>query len=409
MKKYDLVLQEFKKYYKHLSEEELFIKDLNKREIAIVPFENDIMIRHMSFNDLKSLKEYIEKNTPLHLYYSSAYYKEPHATDMNVKGWEGADLIFDVDADHIPTNCKVDHDKWICRNCNFQGIGHAPENCPNCGEKKIESISWICENCLNIAKEEVFKLIDEYLIPDFGVKIGEIEICFSGHRGYHIHVLSENFKKLSSDGRREIVDYVKGIGLEPRLHGFKIGSNGSIIGPDPKDPGWKGRIARVFYEYINKCTLEELEKVIGKKAEIIIKNREKILEDIMSNPSSWTRLKKVGIGNIVKIINIAIRDILCNIDERVTIDIKRLIRYPNSLHGKTGLKVCRLSYNDLEKFDPLKDSIVFRSGEIKIYVKEIPKIRIGDYEIGPIKDKEIEVPKSLGIYLLCKGVAELLS
>jgi DNA primase small subunit len=195
--------------------------------------------------------------------------------------------------------------------------------------------------------------------------------------------------------------------LEPRLHGLKIGGNGSIIGPDPKDPGWRGRIARAFYEYINKCTLEELKSIIGKSAEIIIRNKEKILEGIMSNPSSWIGLNKVGIGKITKIINIAIKDILCNIDERVTIDIKRLIRYPNSLHGKTGLKVCRLSYNDLEKFDPLKDSVVFKSGEMKIYVKEIPKIRIEDYEIGPIKDMEIEVPKSLGIYLLCKGAAEL--
>jgi DNA primase small subunit len=401
------VMHEFKKYYKDLNEEDLFIKDLSKREIAIIPFENDIMIRHMSFNNPKTLKEYIEKNTPLHLYYSSAYYREPHATDMNSKGWEGADLIFDVDADHIPTDCKVNHDKWKCLNCNFQGIGQTPESCPNCGQKKIELISWICENCLNVAKEEVFKLIDEYLIPDFGIKIEDIEICFSGHRGYHIHVLSENFKKLSNDGRREIVDYVKGIGLEPRLHGLKIGSNGSIIGPDPKDPGWRGRIARAFYEYINKCTLEELRSIIGKSAEIIIRNKEKILEGIMSNPSSWIGLNKVGIGKITKIINIAIKDILCNIDERVTIDIKRLIRYPNSLHGKTGLKVCRLSYNDLEKFDPLKDSVVFKSGEMKIYVKEIPKIRIEDYEIGPIKDMEIEVPKSLGIYLLCKGAAEL--
>jgi len=29
---------------------------------------------------------------------------------MENKGWIGADLIFDIDADHIETRCKTEHD-----------------------------------------------------------------------------------------------------------------------------------------------------------------------------------------------------------------------------------------------------------------------------------------------------------
>ncbi|MCX8169649.1 MAG: hypothetical protein N3D72_01015, partial [Candidatus Methanomethyliaceae archaeon] len=335
-----------------------------------------------------------------------AYYRDPQTEDMNAKCWEGADLIFDVDADHIPTDCKNLHDKWFCLNCKEYGLGTSPEECPKCKQKKIDTTTWICEKCLDIAKEEVLKLIDEYLVPDFGIYSKEIEICFSGHRGYHIHIQSEDFRRLSSDGRREIADYVRGIGIDLRAHGLKL-VNGIVFGPDIRDPGWKGRIARAFYEYLSKSSMEEIEKILGKKAELIISKREKILDSMMMNGTKWFIPKGVGIRKISKIIKVAIKQNLCNIDERVTIDIKRLIRYPNSLHGKTGLKVCRLSYNDLDKFDPLKDAVVFKSGTMKIYVKDVPKIRMEDYELGPIKNEVVEVPESLAIYLICKGAAEM--
>ncbi|MEM2743200.1 MAG: DNA primase small subunit PriS [Candidatus Methanomethylicaceae archaeon] len=398
------IFEKFKNYYSNLNSEDLNIVNLEKREIALIPFKEDLMIRHLGFKDTNSLKDYLIKNVPLHLYYSSAYYENPQVEDMNLKNWEGADLIFDVDADHIPTDCKILHDKWFCLNCNLQGFGIAPEECPKCGQKRIDTNTWICERCLEVAKIEVLKLIDEYLIPDFGISSKEIEICFSGHRGYHLHIYSEYYKKLSSDGRREIADYIRGIGIDLKSHGLRK-VNGIITGPNIREKGWRGRIAKSFYEYLSRASLEELMNIIGKSAEIIIKKRDKILDSIMMN--GWFIPKGIGLKRISKIIKEAIKQNFCNIDERVTIDTKRLIRYPNSLHGKTGLKVCRLNYIDLEKFDPLKDAIVFKTGTMKIYVKEMPKIRIGNYEIGPLKNETIEVPESMAIYLICKGAAEM--
>lgn len=402
----NIVFQAFKRYYSSINPNALNIIELEKREIALIPFKEDTIIRHMSFNDFISLKKYLERNVPLHLYYSSAYYRNPQAEDMNAKCWEGADLIFDVDADHILTDCKSLHDRWFCLNCNEYGFGIPPEECPRCNQRKIDVTTWICEKCLDVAKEEVLKLIDEYLIPDFGINSKDIEICFSGHRGYHIHIQSEDFRKLDSDGRREIADYVRGIGIDFKVHGLRL-IDGIIFGPDIRDPGWRGRIARAFYEYLNSSSKEDLEKILGKKAELIMSKREKILDSMMIYGTKWFIPKGIGIKRISKIIEVAMKRSLCNIDERVTIDIKRLIRYPNSLHGKTGLKVCRISYNDLDKFDPLKDAVVFKSRSIKIHVKEVPRIRMEDYELGPMKDAIIEVPEALAIYLICKGVAEM--
>jgi len=47
-------------------------------------------------------KYILEEKTPIHLYYSSAYYEEPSADKMDLKGWLGSDLIFDIDSDHYP-------------------------------------------------------------------------------------------------------------------------------------------------------------------------------------------------------------------------------------------------------------------------------------------------------------------
>jgi DNA primase small subunit len=53
-------------------------------------------------------------------------------------------------------------------------------------------------------------------------------------------------------------------------------------------------------------------------------------------------------------------------DEPVTSDIKRLIRLPASLHGKTGFRVCRLTRDELTNFKPLIDALAFSKEEIEI-------------------------------------------
>jgi DNA primase small subunit len=386
----------------------LELKDLGHRELAFLQFGEQMMIRHMQFRDEVSLRDHLVEETPAHVYYSSAYYKRAQALDMNKKGWSGADLIFDVDADHIPTTCKIDHDTWTCLDCNTKGAGFPPESCPGCGKKRIETTTWVCDKCLEVTKNEVFKLLDEYLIPDFGISLKDVEICFSGHRGYHLHVLTESLRWLTSDGRREIADYVRGLGLEPKLLGFRVLSNEPLIGPDIRDGSWRGRVAKSIYIYLSRCNVEDLKQVIGsaKAASRICQNKDRILNEITGSPSWWGGLKWVGLERISRIAGDSIKEILCDIDERVTIDIKRLIRYPNSLHGKSGLKASRITYNDLEKFDPLRDAVAFKDGEIKVYVREAPRVRIGDHEIGPLKEAEVVVPKALGLYLICKGAAE---
>ncbi|MBC7120445.1 MAG: DNA primase small subunit PriS [Candidatus Methanosuratus sp.] len=403
----EVVRREFNRYYSGLEAEELRVPEMPKREFAFLQFGGEVMIRHMKFNDPASLKGYIVENTPAHIYHSSAYYKTPDAVDMNEKGWQSADLVFDVDSDHIRTVCKEKHDRWRCMECGREGLGFPPESCPNCSMKKIDTRTWICEDCLEAAKKEVIKVIDEYLIPDFGIGGSDFDVFFSGHRGYHIHVRSESVRALSGDGRREIADYVRGIGLDVRSHGFRDVKNEILVGPDMKDGGWRGRIARAVYEFVNRSSFVELKEVVAPNvAKNLSENKEKFLKNIASDPPYWGGLKGYTLESLEKIALASIKDLVCNIDERVTIDSKRLIRCPNSLHGKSALKTLRVGYSNIDDFDPLKEAVAFRRGSIRVYVKEAPRVRIGDDELGPLDDKTLEVPLALGLYLICRGAAE---
>ena len=60
------------------------------------------MRRHVKFNSINDVKTYLQQNTPAHCYHSVAYYEDPGKMSMVEKEWKGADLIFDLDADHLP-------------------------------------------------------------------------------------------------------------------------------------------------------------------------------------------------------------------------------------------------------------------------------------------------------------------
>src|SRR5512136_760299 len=135
------------------------------------------MRRHKSYVSREELVDYIRSMVPAHLYHSAAYYQRPGAPTMREKSWQSADLIFDLDADHLRK---------------------APKS---------------YKEMLDLVKKETLKLLD-FLMGDFGLSEKNISVVFSGGRGYHIHARDPQVLELGSDERREIVDYLTGTGLE---------------------------------------------------------------------------------------------------------------------------------------------------------------------------------------------------
>jgi len=153
--------------------------DFKRREWGFIFFDElpeVVMRRHRAFSSEGEAAEYLRGMVPAHVYHSAAYYQFPGAGTMKEKKWEGADLIFDLDADHLP--------------------------------QKATSYAEMLAN----VKSETGKLLD-FLLEDFGFGEETIRVAFSGGRGYHIHVHDPRVLTLESAQRREIVDYIGGMGI----------------------------------------------------------------------------------------------------------------------------------------------------------------------------------------------------
>jgi len=403
------VRDKFAEYYQKHSSIVQPPASIEKREFGFLLFKERIMLRHKGFRDVDALRSFLKTIAPSDVYYSSAYYERPEV-EMGEKGWLGANLIFDIDADHIPTPCAKTHDTWVCGNCGVVGRGVSPRKCPSCGGQKFDEKTWPCEVCLECAKAETMKLID-ILTKDFGFSSEELRVAFSGHRGYHVHVESEEVQALDSLARKEIVDYVVGIGLETRFHGLEeTGENKSrvLAGPDLYDSGWRGRIARGTYDFLLTATPEELEKLgLTKKViDTVIQHKETLLQS-WKEKGPWGIIKGIGAESWRKIAQHGAEKQSAKIDTVVTTDIHRLIRLANTLHGKTGLKKIEMPITGIEHFDPLESAVAFKEGTITVLVSSAPQFRLGEEIYGPYEVEKVELPTAVALLLLCKGVAKV--
>ena len=381
---------------------------MEKREFGFLLFRERMMVRHKTFRVEEDLRNFIESTTPSDVYYSAAYYERADE-EMSRKGWLGADLIFDIDVDHIHTPCRIQHAYWICKKCEEIGRGVPPSKCPKCEGENFREEIWPCETCMEATKMETLKLID-FLTNDFGFSSGELEVFFSGHRGYHVHVENERIRNLDQLARKEIVDYILGTGLKAEFHGLsEKGEKTSrmIVGPDLNDRGWRGRIARGIYD-LTSTTPESLEKFKGverRALKKIIDNRDALIE-AWKRGTPWQAVRGVAIKTWKKILKSALQEQGASIDTVVTTDIHRLIRMPTTLHGKTGFRVVKIPIKDLEGFDPFNGAVAFKGGDITIHVNWADKFRIGDSVYGPYEKERMELPQVAAVFLLCKGVAE---
>jgi len=404
------IQESFRRFYGENIDRIEIPKSIESREFGFTLFKENVMVRHKGFMRADDLKEFIRENVPSNVYYSTAYYSMPEAK-MNEKGWLGSDLFFDIDADHIPTKCNKKHDTWICKNCGLKDGGRAPDKCPNCGNSSFDEKTWPCETCLETARAETIKLID-MLTSDLGFSTKEIKCAFSGHRGYHVQVESEEVLKLDSVARKEIVDYVTGTGIDAVFHGLEEIRSGGVrmlTGPSLDDVSWRGRAARGTYEFLLTASLMDLRRLGLRRSiiEEIIANRDTILKSWKTS-GPWNMVKGLGLEGWRKIVQYGIKLQSAKIDTVVTVDIHRLIRLSGTLHGKTGLLKISFPADKIEEFDPLKEALAFKGGEVKIYVEEAPKFRLGEETFGPFEKQTVNLPLPAAIFLLCKNAGRVI-
>ena len=376
----------FREYYEttHIELPDRF----GKREFAFVFFGGKGMFRHLSFEKKEHFQRFIQEKHPAHAYYSTAYYQQPDASTMQEKTWMGAELIFDLDSDHLPG---------------------------------AESMSYA--ESLDKVKHEFFKLVQDFLINDFGFKERYLDLYFSGGRGYHCHVKDPRILRLGSNERREIVDYITGRDLQDSLvfhetvtdkrqiGGRDVASGKSLTMPAPSEPGWKGRISRGIIDIVDDILTSD--SPVDKLREYGVKEKdaERLMQDLSGERVQRIREGKLDQSKTIRkfFLNSALRKTAVSMcagetDEPVTCDVKRLIRLPSSLHGKTGLKVTRITLDDLQDFDPLREAVVFNSNPVNVDVKESVHMRMNDedFQLHPGVQ---QIPQYLAVFLIGRNMA----
>jgi len=389
----------FKNFYRRNSSKLYVPSRLPEREFGYFTFEKKLMVRHLSFNSPQELWEKIAEDTPLHIYHSAAFYKYPRAP-MDSKGWLGAELIFDIDADHLKTPCGKRHDFKVCRRCR-RAYPVGLDLCPDCGQPLMK-VEWVCDLCLEAAREEARKLLG-FLEDDFGFR--RFRAAFSGNRGYHLVVEDESILELDQAERKELIDYITGTGLSMRLMALEGRAIDLETTPKLEDLGWRGRIARAAFELLASKNYEALREVVGDSmAQTLIDEIEgvsKALEESVPWNLMRPKLRRA-------LFEAAREAASAHIDVVVTQDVHRLLRLGNSLNGKTGLMAKMFNPNELDEFEPMSEAVALpMDEELTVYVIRAPRFKLGEVEFEACESGLRRLPAAAAILLLCKGAATL--
>ena len=213
-----------KLFSRHYEKGKISALKCEQREFGFGGWEKKIEFRHIRVKNEAELRMRLVSEAPLYVSHSVGYYEFPDARPMPKKNWLGADLVFDLDAE-----------------------GHA------CGK-------FTCQKCLEDVKADAIKLIEEFLLPDFGFSKQELSVNFSGSRGYHVHVRNSAVMQLDREARREIADYVSGTGLAFERLFWNEGKK--FFGPSPLQGGYGGKFARAF---VKRLEDEEFALSISRK------------------------------------------------------------------------------------------------------------------------------------------------
>ena len=383
----------FGEYYQACKTDDMWYPPrLRSREWMFDGFDERPPERHRGFRKPDELLSHVVRKIPKSCFYSTGYYLDPNQRSMKDKMLQGADLIFDLDGDHLPGVTDGDFPAMI-----------------------------------SAIQDQAHQLWFDFLEPEFGFDEKYLQVTFSGHRGFHLHYRSPDIWELDSQARREIVAHIKGEGADVST---------IIQGPDSD---WKRRIISGVDAVINKLdlahngnrqVLKELKGIIDSRRNGVGEKRLLTLAEKIQDQGRRVRLVEgytsgklsTQFGdNLDKIFNdLVIGDkavVLGNAgetDEVVTIDLKRVIRWPTSLHGKSGMKVVEFPLDRLDPhgpnpFDPLLEAVPWRMGEPDVKVKSIKsdvRYRIGTAEGELDEGEEYSVDEATATFLVLKRWAD---
>ena len=278
---------------------------LSLREFGFDPDGSGPNNRYNQFVTVEQLGDYLRNRAPYSAYASVALYERPSARE----GWLKSELALDIDAKDLP----------------IKSCGCQPGN--------------VCEVCIDEARL-VAKQFAEVLAGDLGLR--NINFVYSG-RGFHVRVNDESVMTLEGNERAQIVEYVTGNAI-PTDVTMALGYS----------KVFRERVARSF-DSLGEEKLLEVRGMRKPLAQKLMLEKARAVEMIrMGKLDGISDFDGMGPKTFRNLLEFLMRMNLEFTDGKVTIDTKRILRLPSSLHSGVSMK-CML-VRDIDRFR-LEDAI----------------------------------------------------
>lgn len=372
---------------------------IKTREWMFIPFGGAPPLRHKSFSDVGQVKSFLSQRAMHSCFYSTAYWRRPYELKMADKLWQGADLIFDLDGDHLPG--VTDRD--------FPGM-------------------------LEVIQDQAWALWNDFLEPEFGFSEDHLQVTFSGHRGFHLHYRDPRLFHLDSEARRELVSHIRGEGVDvqgglaryhdrdakgwtQRIRDGMDAMIGSLRSINRGDDGSSSELRRLEAAL---QSLQDREGNTSQRSATAIKR----LAELMDHDNRVQRLKEGKFEllgnyqtlflNLLKADASVVLGSAGETDEVVTIDVRRQIRWPTSLHGKSGMRVsefplARLDPDSTTAYNPLNEAFVLGlddAHELE-WVVDDAIAQFGERRMESALGERFRIHESGATFLVLKGWAKL--
>lgn len=235
---------------------------------------------------------------------------------------------------------------------------------------------------------------------------------------------------LGSPERRELVDFITGHGLNidwifpyNRVATSQISTGNGVrtnvakdrMIPSEDSGGWKLMMRHSLMDVVNdladgdlKAFKKEYPSIKGSQSTTLLKAQEELKKsrEIMFEKDTMATLSQSTQNLLIKIMKEDMAPRLSGeVDEPVTADIKRIIRLPGSVHGKSGLRVTPITRAQLTDFEPLEMAVPkeYSDDEVKITMRKDMELDMKGQHFK--LSGETTVPEYAAVFLIGRKMA----
>ncbi|HEV2449919.1 MAG TPA: hypothetical protein VGU43_05900, partial [Thermoplasmata archaeon] len=185
-------------------------------------------------------------------------------------------------------------------------------------------------------------------------------------------------------------------------------------------PGWQGLTSRALLKLLDRWEEGGVDVAVAEiKAtgvdqtlaaslahQLLAKGRPHMIRQGRSLDVFPRAVSEELIKSVMKLASVEVQG---ETDAPVTTDIHRLIRWPGSLHGGSGLRVLPISRDELDRFEPLREAVPESNGSARVRVEltETVRLPVGEGTLAGSAGERLDLEAPAATFLMLRGEARL--